>query len=76
MAKYDLSFSPAERAALRAMTDEEMMKAAESDPDAQPMTEEMLADIKPGRRIERGKAGRTAAARQLVGEARDEPADT
>ena len=80
MAEHDLSFSPKERAALLGMSDEELIKAAANDPDAAPMSEEMLADIKLGRRVQRGgKAARLSAARRLADEAkaeRDEPANT
>jgi len=48
------------------MTDEDMIDDSMDDPDARPMTEQMLATVEAQHRLRRSKARRVAASKALV----------
>ena len=57
--------TPGQRARLHAMTDEEITKAALSDPDNPPLTDEELALFRKARRAQRGRPPMARADRKV-----------
>lgn len=49
----DFEFTPEERARIEALTDEEIIAAAEADPDNPPLTDEQLARMRPAASVRR-----------------------